>query len=146
MKPAKFETGTVLDRFDQLTNDFFNRGLNTFFGSDYFLSQPSVNVFESEGEFRIELAAPGLEKNDFNVKVEGNNLIISVQREQNEEKTVSGNYVRKEFNYSAFTRSFRLPENVNAEEIKAQYDKGILNVALPKVAPDKPALRTIAIE
>ncbi len=92
---------------------------------------PSVNIIEGKESFKIELAAPGLAKEDFKIKVEENVLSISCEKKRNEERTEE-NYTRQEFSYNSFTRSFTLPETVNSEKIGAEYKDGILTVSLPK--------------
>ncbi len=113
-------------------DDFFDGGLTNFIGRDYAPGIPSVNVVEADDHFRIELAAPGMEKSDFEVKVDDNRLTISAKRENEEEVKEEGKYMRREFSFTSFARSFELPENVKPEEIKASYDKGVLHIRLPK--------------
>lgn len=113
-------------------DDFFNRDITDFFGSDGSLTLPSVNVVENEKSYRIEVAAPGLEKDDFNLEVDGNMLIISAKKEVSDE-VKEDKYMRREFNYTSFSRTFQLPEGVNADEIGAKYDNGVLHVTLPKL-------------
>jgi HSP20 family protein len=113
-------------------DDFFNRDITDFFGSDGSLTLPSVNVVENEKSYRIEVAAPGLEKDDFNLEVDKNMLIISAKKEASDE-VEEDNYMRREFNYTSFNRTFQLPEGVNADEIGAKYDNGVLHVTLPKL-------------
>lgn len=125
--------GTRPATLDQVFDNFFNRDLGTFFGNDLMRESPSVNIVELENAFNIELAAPGLDKGDFKVKVEDNHLLISAQKENKVEETAeSGKFVRREFNFSTFKRSFRLPEDVDAEAIKANYENGVLVINLPK--------------
>lgn len=90
----------------------------------------AVNVLENEQKFTIELTAPGFEKDNFNVSVEGKTLVIKGNKE--EEKTTEGQYKRKEFHAQSFQRSFTLPENIDENQIDAQYKNGILYVELPK--------------
>ncbi len=95
---------------------------------------PSVNIKENEKEFTIELAAPGLKKEDFKINLNENILSISSQKEVKSEE-VKDSYVRKEFNYTAFSRSFKLPENkIENDNIEAKYTDGILTVVVPKLA------------
>lgn len=123
-------------------------GKNIF---DHFLSpestslKPAVNVVESEKEFRVELAAPGLKKEDFIINVENDRLAISAERKNvSEEK--GEKYSRKEFSYHSFNRVFTLPEIVNGEKISANYDAGVLSVTLPKKeAEATPTARQIEI-
>ena len=112
-------------------DDFFNGGLADFMGSDYGLSIPAVNVRETEDGYFLELAAPGLVKEDFNISVEKDALVISSEKETTSE-TEEGKVRRKEFNYSSFKRSFTLPKSVDKNAIKASYDNGVLSLVLPK--------------
>ncbi|MBK6946843.1 MAG: Hsp20/alpha crystallin family protein [Haliscomenobacter sp.] len=146
MKLIQHQPVTNGSRIDQFVDEFFNRGLNSFFGGDHFASSPSVNVFETNTDFLIEVAAPGLEKHDFEVKVEGAFLIISSEKEQKTEQGTDGKYLRKEFNYATFSRSFRLPESVQADKIKASYENGVLKLTLPKAEMEIQKYRTIEIE
>lgn len=131
-------------------NHFANPSyLNGFFGKDLFHefntpafsgSVPAVNVVESTEGFRIELAAPGLQKSDFKLNLEKNQLTISAQKEQKNEEN-NEKYTRKEFKYTSFQRTFTLPNSVDGDKIEATYAEGILYVALPKreEAKEKPA-------
>lgn len=94
---------------------------------------PAVNLKETDSDFAIELAAPGKKKEDFNIEIDHNVLSISSEsKNQSEEKDNAGKYTRREFNYSAFRRTFTLPESVNLEDINATYENGVLHVTLPK--------------
>ena len=123
--------------------------LNGFFGKDLFNEYntpafagtvPAVNVVENEEGFRIEVAAPGLQKSDFKLNLEKNQLTISAEKEQKEENK-NEKYTRKEFKYSSFQRTFTLPNTVDGDRIEANYADGILSIALPKreEAKEKPA-------
>jgi HSP20 family protein len=94
-------------------------------------STPAANVKESAEKFQIELAAPGMQKTDFVIRVEEGVLIISSEKKK-EEVTENEKFTRKEFSYHAFSRSFAIPENVDEDAIKAAYENGILSVELPK--------------
>jgi HSP20 family protein len=103
-----------------------------------------VNVKEINGAFQIEVAAPGLKKEDFKLSLHENRLSISTKKEQTtEEKTEQ--YTRQEFNYSSFQRTFNLPKSVDGEKIEATYSDGILHVNLPKKEEVKPAVKEIAV-
>jgi HSP20 family protein len=106
---------------------------------------PAVNVREKEKEFEIELAAPGLKKSDFKITVENGILTILVEME-NEKEVKEENFTRREFSYENFTRSFTLPENVNQENVDAQYENGLLQlkIAKKKIAVEK-APKAIAV-
>ena len=94
---------------------------------------PSVNVYEDNEAFKIEVAAPGLKKEDF--KLDLNQRVLSISSERSEkrnDKEGAGGFIRREFNYNSFCRTFALPSSVNAEKISARYENGILLVNLPK--------------
>src|ERR1700752_3899007 len=92
---------------------------------------PAANITERDKDFLIELAAPGMTKKDFKVELENNTLSISSEKEEKHEEKKDG-VSRKEFSYNSFCRSFRLPENSKADKIEAEYENGILKVAIPK--------------
>lgn len=114
-------------------SDFFDN--DRFFDSDWMKKQsvPAVNVKETEKGFDIELAAPGLSKNDFTITVDNRVLTLSCEKQEEKEEK-KNEYTRKEFSYSSFSRSFALPENVNEDGIKATYNNGLLQVSLLKKA------------
>ncbi len=92
---------------------------------------PAVNIQEDEKQFTLELAAPGLQKDDFKINLD--NQLLTISKEATEEKEeVKENYTRKEFVYNSFSRSFRLPKFIMADKIKADYKDGILKLSLPK--------------
>ena len=106
-------------------------------------SIPAVNIQEKNTNFVIELAVPGMKKEQFAIEVEDNTLQISSileNQEVSEEAKDETHYTRKEFSYQRFSRSFTLPETVNVDEIKAAYEDGILRVTLPKIE-EQPALK-----
>ncbi len=94
-------------------------------------SVPPVNIRESDSSFTVELSAPGKNKADFNIEVDNDLLTISSEVKA-ENTSEAGKYTRREFAFSSFKRSFTLPDSVNADEIKAIYENGILSIALPK--------------
>ena len=118
---------------DKFFDDFFNQSLTDVVGSDYHLSQPSVNVLESDADYRIELAAPGLKKEDFHVSVEDGFLHIAAEKKQEVEENEGDRFTRREFNYASFKRSFELPEITDEANINATYENGVLSVTLPKL-------------
>jgi HSP20 family protein len=128
-------------------NPDFDRALNAFFRTETPTngntnSNPAVNVLETADNFKIEVAAPGFDKSDFNVTTEKDVLTIAAKKELNKE--VDGTLRRKEFSYNEFKRTFRLPETLNAEAIEATYTNGILTVTLPKVV-EVPSTKKIEI-
>ncbi len=125
---------------------------NDFFEGEFFpnravrnASVPAANIKETEKAYHVELAAPGMKKEDF--KVELNDELLSIRAESKQEKEEKNErYTKREFNYTSFVRSFRLPEEVDAENIKAAYNEGILNIEIPKVeATVKNKVREISI-
>ncbi|MCB0569884.1 MAG: Hsp20/alpha crystallin family protein [Phaeodactylibacter sp.] len=130
MKPVKYNP-FLPKSVNTFFDDVFNRGLGDFFGRDFFISEPSVNVVETKDSYRIEVAAPGLDKGDFKVEAEKGYLKISASKEQKEE-VKEGDYMRREFNYNSFSRSFELPGTVDADNITANYENGVLLISVPK--------------
>ena len=92
-----------------------------------------MNIVENDDDYVIEIAAPGLEKKDFNVNLENDSLTISSEMENKSEDS-NERYTRKEFMYKSFKRSFTLPETVSSDKIKASHKNGILFVSIPKKA------------
>jgi HSP20 family protein len=96
------------------------------------INVPAVNIKETHSEFQIEVAAPGMEKEDFDIHMENNTLVVSSELSK-EKKEEEENYFRREFNYQAFCRTFDIPESmVEREKIDARYQDGILRIHLPK--------------
>ncbi len=135
---------TTKPLFNGFIDEFFNRNIGNFVGSDAVLNQPAVNVVESEDSFKVELAAPGFDKQDFVVNVENDFLTVTASRENKTEEK-NERYTRREFSVASFKRSFKLPKTVNQEAIAAVYDNGILNVTLGKKEEAKPVVKTIQI-
>lgn len=100
------------------------------------ISIPAVNITENDKEFKLEVAAPGFKKEDFNIEVKNGYLVISGETKM-EEKKEEEKYARREFRFNAFTRSFALPENVKEDKINARYTDGILFILLPKTQAAK---------
>jgi len=121
-----------------MMTNFFEHDLGDFFGKRF--SDPAANIIESNDSFRLEIAAPGLVKNDFKINLENN--IITISAEVEDEKREEGkNYSRKEFYYGSFSRSFTLPKIIDLEKIMADYESGILKIALPKKEEAKVELK-----
>lgn len=123
--------------FPQFGNDYFGKDfLSSFFsdGADY--SVPAVNIRENENGYEIEVAAPGLNKDDIKVTLDKDVLTITSEKESKKE-TEDKNFMRREFGYSSFCRSFSIPESVDREAIKASMKNGVLSVELPKLAEEK---------
>jgi HSP20 family protein len=113
-------------------DDFFGKDfLPDFTGSTTGINTPAVNIIEGKEDFRIEVAAPGLGKNDFKLSIEHNLLTISSEKEE-EKKENGDKFMRREFCYSCFRRSFSIPDSVDSENISASHKDGILTLTLPK--------------
>ena len=112
-----------------LMNSVFENDFNT--NGKYYNYSPATNVVENENGYELELASPGLSKEDFKISVENNVLTISSEKETTEEHK-DKNYTRKEFVLNSFSRAFTLPKSVDVEKIKAEYKDGILKVDIPK--------------
>ena len=131
----------VSNIFDQL----LNRSISDIVGADFTLSIPSANIIENSDSFQIVLAAPGLEKTDFQIKIENKQLVVSADK-TDLTMPEGASVKRKEFNYSSFKRNFSLPENVDINNIKAEYIDGILTVTLGKKEVVKNDVRQIVID
>jgi HSP20 family protein len=92
---------------------------------------PPANISESSKDYKLELSAPGLTKNDFIIEIENGALTVSCEKED-ESSEEKENYTRREFSYRSFQRSFPLPDNVREEEINAKYEDGVLRITIPK--------------
>ena len=114
---------------------------------------PAVNIIENEKDYRIELAAPGMSKDDLKVSInEDNELVIAFEKQngnenKDEKKEQKGTYLRREFSYTSFRQSFTLPDDVDREGIAATMEHGVLTVELPKkdTTKETPASRQIEI-
>lgn len=116
-----------------LIDELFGRDMmQNFFEDQTGISMPAVNVVETNDNFRIDVAAPGLDKKDFKINLDNNVLTISSEKEEQHESQEEGKYMRREFSYSSFNRSFSLPTSVEAEKIKANHKDGILSIVIPK--------------
>ncbi|MDY5433500.1 Hsp20/alpha crystallin family protein [Bacteroides pyogenes] len=115
---------------------------NDFFDNDWMVranaTAPAINVFETEQEYKVELAAPGMTKEDFNVCIdEDSNLVITMEKKmENKEEKKDGRYLRREFSYSKFQQTMILPDNVDKENISAVVENGVLNIQLPKLSEE----------
>jgi len=134
--------------FSGVLDNFFGRDTDEFFNlARVGTSAPAVNVKEDHEAIRVEVAAPGLSKEDFKVTLENGRLTIAAEsRAEHEEKNEAGRYTRREFSYRGFSRSFTLPDTVEADRIDARYQDGILHLAIPKKEEARPkGPRQIAI-
>jgi HSP20 family protein len=118
--------------FDDLfTRDLWNWGLENHSRSN--TSLPAVNIRENAETFVVEMAAPGMNKEDFKIELDGNNLTISSERSQEQEQKEEERYTRREFSYQSFQRSFTLPKDVvDVDQIGAKYENGVLQLMISK--------------
>ena len=107
---------------------------NDLFDNDWMIkansTAPAINVIESEKDYRVEVAAPGMTKDDFNIRIDENdNLVVSKDK-------IEGRYLRREFSYSKFQQTMVLPENAEKEKIEAKVENGVLNIIIPKMSEE----------
>lgn len=124
--------------FPSIFDEFFDMGTDT-------MTLPKVNVIENKDNFTIDVEAPGFNKGDFNINIEENRLTISSET-QKESKDDFGNYHRREFRRSSFSRSFQLDEIHDVDNINATYESGILRVEIPKIEKKKKSTKVIEIQ
>lgn len=130
----------MIDPFVDIFNSFFDTPFVVSF------SVPKANVTEKETEIQIELAAPGLQKEDFSIEADGNLLTISAEKETDTSEGEKTKNHRREYNYSSFCRSFMLPESAQIDQTKAIYKDGILTVTVAKQNTPQKETKTISVE
>lgn len=113
---------------------------NDFFGNEWTnktnVSSPAMNIMESENEFKVEIAAPGMTKEDVKVKLnEDDQLVITFEKKEEKKEEKKGKYLRKDFSYTNFQQSLILPDNVDIEKIDAKVQCGVLQINIPKLQP-----------
>jgi HSP20 family protein len=129
------EFTTLQDRLNRLFRESYTGGQDESLTTSTFA--PAVDVYEDEHKVALKIEVPGIEEKDIHVQVENNTLTVSGERKiEKEEK--EENYRRVERQYGSFTRTFTLPTTVDAENVSANYEKGVLNITLPKKAEAKP--------
>jgi HSP20 family protein len=134
---------SLFDRFFE--NDY--RNWSNYNYSDTNTSLPSVNIKEDNDGFEVEMAVPGLEREDIKIELNNNVLTISSEKKINNETEDGQQFSRHEFSYQSFCRSFTLPDTIENEKISANYKNGILSVSIPKKEEAKPKpIRQIEIK
>ncbi|MBL4703126.1 MAG: Hsp20/alpha crystallin family protein [Flavobacteriales bacterium] len=141
MLPVRFHN-TTAPNFSNLFDEFFGKDME--YNASCSTTMPSVNIIESNEAFTIQVAAPGLEKKDFNVAVDGNKLTISSEKELEGLKD-GEKFRKKQFSFSKFKRTFSIPEVLEGDKINAEYNSGILNVTIPKKEPVKKEIKQIKV-
>ena len=142
---------TPMRRYEQ---NWLPEIFNDFFANDWMTrtnaTAPAINVIEDDKDYKVEVAAPGMKKEDFNVNVTDDNYLVLTMEKKNETKDEDKKrkYLRREFSYHKFEQSLALPEDVNKDEIKASVNDGILTIEIPKVkaCEKKPTVKQIAIQ
>ena len=125
------------------TNNWIPTVFNDFFDTDFMpranCTAPAINVKETDKAYVVELAAPGMKKEDFNVHIndEGNLIVKMEKKNENKEEDKSARYLRREFSYSKFEQTLLLPDDVKREDIRAHVEHGVLTVELPKQVEEK---------
>jgi len=147
MTLVKFNPSNTINR-NGLVRGFdgvFDSILNDTFFSNGMASVPAVNISDSKDHYHVELAAPGLRKEDFNLSLEKNMLTISVEK-THQDNSEERNYNKKEFSYTSFVRSFTLPDDADTSGIDAKYADGLLCINIAKNAEAKMQTRQIEIK
>ena len=150
MSIIRRRSGDLLNPMPRLFDDLFSRDVFNWGASNFSstgTTLPAINIKETAENFDVELAAPGMNKEDFKIELEGNALTISSEKSEEREESENENYSRREFCYQSFQRIFNLPKDVvDVDQIKAKYENGLLKLTIPKreEAKQKPP-RTISI-
>lgn len=106
---------------------------------------PSINIREEKDKYIVDMAAPGLKKEDFRIDLEGHQLTISCEKEE-ESNDNRENFSRREYSYTSFSRSLTLPENADSEAVNAKYTDGILSLTIPKKEVQREGAKNIRVE
>ena len=142
---------TPMRRYEQswlpeIFNDFFANAWMTRTNA----TAPAINVIEDEKDYKVEVAAPGMNKEDFKINVTDDNYLVLTMEKKNESKDEDKKrkYLRREFSYHKFEQSLALPEDVNKDDINATVHDGILTIEIPKVqiTEKRPAVKQIEIK
>ncbi|QQL50933.1 Hsp20/alpha crystallin family protein [Mucilaginibacter ginkgonis] len=146
MTLVKFNNGQKNRVANPWFNDVFDSILNdTYFTDKMVTKTPAVNIAETDNHFHIEMAAPGLSKEDFKISLDKNVLSVSVDK-KSENIEEGKKYSKKEFVYNSFVRSFTLPESADQLNIEAEYTDGVLKLAVAKKEEAKFQTREIAVK
>lgn len=127
---------------------------NDFFGNEWVektnSATPAINIKESENEYKVEVAAPGMTKDDFSIKIDADNqLIVSMEKkEEHKDENKKERYLRREFAYTQFQQIMILPDNVEKDKIEAKVENGVLQIDIPKkqIAVEENKVKEIAIK
>ena len=141
MLPAKRFNG--LSSLPDFFNDFFDNG-----GIEKISTKaPAINVMEDDNKYKIEVATPGMTKDDFKVHVnKDGNLVIEMEKKKEDEEKKDGKYIRREFAYTRFHQTLILPENAERDKIDAKAENGILKICIPKLQTENNEPEKLEIE
>src|SRR5690606_40509464 len=127
--------GNLLNSFPYVFNEFFNKEFFDWGESNFSntgTTIPAVNIRETKDDVEVEVAAPGMKKEDFRIELDGNLLTISSELKKENETQEEGRYTRREYSYQSFQRRFTLPkEVVDSDNINARYENGVLRLQIP---------------
>ena len=132
--------------FPAILDDIFNTSISDILGGDFTFGHPAVNIIEEDGHYLLEVAAPGLTKEDFEINIEKDHLVVRAEKSSEKSEEEEGKFTRREFNYGSFNRKFYLPENIDRDSIEASYDNGLLAIRLDKKTKAESVSHTIKVK
>ena len=144
MLPSIYSTNKNHGFFPSLFNDFFN---DSFLMPQFHSTSPAINVSEDDKAYQVEIAAPGMTKEDFKISLADDDIVILMEKKlDNKDEGKDKKYIRREFSYSKFEQRLMLPDNVERSKISARMTDGVLNIDIPKMTPQKNAQVCHSIE
>lgn len=144
MLPSVYSPNKNHGFFPSLFNDFFN---DSFLMPQFHSTSPAINVSEDEKGYQVEIAAPGMTKEDFKISLAGDDIVISMEKKlDNKDENKDKKYIRREFSYSKFEQRLMLPDNVERSKISARMTDGVLNIDIPKMTPQEKTQECHSIE
>lgn len=144
MLPSIYSNNRNHGFFPSLFNDFFN---DSFLTPQFHGTSPAINVSEDEKGYQVEIAAPGMTKEDFKISLAGDDIVILMEKKlDNKDEGKDKKYIRREFSYSKFEQRLMLPDNVERSKISARMTDGVLNIDIPKTTPQEKTQECHSIE
>lgn len=144
MLPSIYSNNRNHGFFPSLFNDFFN---DSFLTPQFHGTSPAINVSEDEKGYQVEIAAPGMTKEDFKISLAGDDIVILMEKKlDNKDEGKDKKYIRREFSYSKFEQRLMLPDNVERSKISAHMTDGVLNIDIPKTTPQEKTQECHSIE
>ena len=130
--------------FPSFFNDFFN---DSWITPQFHSTSPAINVSEDDKGYKVEIAAPGMTKEDFNISISDGDIVIAMEKKnENKDENKDKKYIRREFSYSKYEQRLALPDNVEKQNITAQMTDGVLYIDIPKMTPEDKAKECQCIE